>query len=362
MLPLRSEVRLERSHRSPPVDALQQHRELRAAQRHRARRRLRPHKAAALQALGAISSDTTGANAVNFGQSFGTDGNDINVTSRTWFDGAAQRTETFGYDAFNRLKTVTGPASKSFQYDAAGNITDKGCALFFYGGRICGPSRPHAVGSVTGRVNGVTNPFYTYDLNGNLLSERTSGCAGTVQRPIVWGANNLPTEVTKGPSTLSFWYDVDKQRIRQTAVVGGSTTNVYYAGDFGRSQVGIATDEKVYLKAEGRLVATINVKSSGTTERRYVVTDSLGSMSMIFNEDRVAIERESYDPWGKRRNVDGTHNLAAASLERRGFTSHEHLDSVGLAHMNGRVYDAGLGRFASAPSSWTRIADPIGQA
>ena len=32
----------------------------------------------------------------------------------------------------------------------------------------------------------------------------------------------------------------------------------------------------------------------------------------------------------------------------RGFTGHEHLDSVSLIHMNGRVYDPVLGRFLSA--------------
>uniref|UniRef100_UPI0024A67658 RHS repeat-associated core domain-containing protein n=1 Tax=Pelagibius sp. Alg239-R121 TaxID=2993448 RepID=UPI0024A67658 len=32
----------------------------------------------------------------------------------------------------------------------------------------------------------------------------------------------------------------------------------------------------------------------------------------------------------------------------RGFTGHEHLDGVGLIHMNGRVYDPTLGRFLSA--------------
>jgi len=32
----------------------------------------------------------------------------------------------------------------------------------------------------------------------------------------------------------------------------------------------------------------------------------------------------------------------------RGFTDHEHLDSVGLIHMNGRVYDPTISRFVSA--------------
>ena len=38
------------------------------------------------------------------------------------------------------------------------------------------------------------------------------------------------------------------------------------------------------------------------------------------------------------------------SIEPRGYTGHEMLDSVGLIHMNGRVYDPELGRFLSADS------------
>ena len=32
----------------------------------------------------------------------------------------------------------------------------------------------------------------------------------------------------------------------------------------------------------------------------------------------------------------------------RGYTMHEHLDEVGVIHMNGRVYDPLIGRFMSA--------------
>jgi RHS repeat-associated protein len=69
-------------------------------------------------------------------------------------------------------------------------------------------------------------------------------------------------------------------------------------------------------------------------------------------------ERLSYDPWGKRRNATtnawsspspGSQLLPATlALLPRGYTSHEHLDKLGLIHMNGRVYDPELGRFLSA--------------
>lgn len=47
------------------------------------------------------------------------------------------------------------------------------------------------------------------------------------------------------------------------------------------------------------------------------------------------IERLSYEPHGKRRNVDWTtpaQALLAVNTDR-GFTGHEHLDEIGLIHM-----------------------------
>ena len=64
------------------------------------------------------------------------------------------------------------------------------------------------------------------------------------------------------------------------------------------------------------------------------------------------LERLSYDAWGKRRNADGSDDPSGSitSQTSRGFTEHEQLDSVGLVHMNGRVYDPLLGRFGTADS------------
>ena len=35
-------------------------------------------------------------------------------------------------------------------------------------------------------------------------------------------------------------------------------------------------------------------------------------------------------------------------ITTRGFTGHEQVDSMGIVHMNGRIYDAKLGRFLQA--------------
>jgi RHS repeat-associated protein len=104
-----------------------------------------------------------------------------------------------------------------------------------------------------------------------------------------------------------------------------------------------------YLIAGGRLIGVHVQKADETTATRYFHTDHLGSISVITDEAGVVVERLSYDAWGKRRHPDGSPDPAGAitSETNRGFTGHEQLDSVGLVHMNGRVYDPLLGRFGT---------------
>ena len=59
----------------------------------------------------------------------------------------------------------------------------------------------------------------------------------------------------------------------------------------------------------------------------------------------------AYDAWGKRRFVDGTIDKLDAirgGYTNRGYTMHEHLEDMGIIHMNGRIYDPLIGRFMSA--------------
>ena len=98
-------------------------------------------------------------------------------------------------------------------------------------------------------------------------------------------------------------------------------------------------------------VITIYV-ATGVTETRYMLTDHLGSVDTIMEASGAIVERMSFDPWGKRRQINWVPINDPAGymplVTTRGFTSHEQLDTVGLVHMNGRVYDPELGRFLSA--------------
>ncbi|MFZ5757606.1 MAG: RHS repeat-associated core domain-containing protein [Pseudomonadota bacterium] len=86
-------------------------------------------------------------------------------------------------------------------------------------------------------------------------------------------------------------------------------------------------------------------------EVRYFHRDHQGSVAVITSATGAVIERFSYDAWGKRRQLDGTDDTTSTIRgvsTSRGYTLHEHLDAMGLIHMNGRAYDPLVGRFLSA--------------
>ena len=91
--------------------------------------------------------------------------------------------------------------------------------------------------------------------------------------------------------------------------------------------------------------------SGSTSAMRYMVADHLDSTAVVTNESGNVVERDAYDAWGKRRNLNGTDDTCSlTSLTPRGFTGHEHTDSECLINANVRIYDPTIGRFMSADS------------
>ncbi len=96
----------------------------------------------------------------------------------------------------------------------------------------------------------------------------------------------------------------------------------------------------------GVLLQTV---TGSTVTSRYLFHDQLGSVVRVADASGVAVDSGDYTALGERRSysdplVSGT-PLASTP---RGYTGHEMLDSVGLIHMNARLYDAVVGRFLQA--------------
>ena len=164
----------------------------------------------------------------NFSYSFDTIGN---LTSRS--DANESYSEHFCYDSLNRLTNYNlGSActgGTTVGYNAVGNITSKSdTGSYSYTG-----TGPHAVSSITGTVDGLTNPNYAYDANGNLNCVSTGGgCSGAVGRSINMTSFNMAASIDQGSNSLSLTYDDQHQRLQQVNTVSGtSTTTTVYLND-----------------------------------------------------------------------------------------------------------------------------------
>ena len=113
-----------------------------------------------------------------------------------------------------------------------------------------------------------------------------------------------------------------------------------------------------YMGGDG-YSAPIVLKSDGTTQNYlYLHRDYQGSILAITNGTGQVVEKRLFDAWGNIAKVqDGAGNtLAGLTVLDRGYTGHEHLQSVGLIHMNGRLYDPKLHRFLQ-PDNY--VQDPF---
>ena len=270
-----------------------------------------------------------------------------NLTSR--YDANEILSESFQYDGLNRLtQATTGATVHTVDYNAIGNITSKrrlgSSASNTYSYPATGLARPHAVSSVTGVINGVTNPSYSYDANGNM----TSGAG----RTLTWQSFNQVATVTEGVTTLSYTYDAEHQRIKQN---DGSNT-IYYLNDpvsgasaeYHSASGGEWHD---YLIVEGQRIGkrTQTLSPASVSHQRYI-QDHLGSIALVLDNTGNLIQKMSYDAWGLRRFPDGSEDTADSinAPDSRGYTDHEHLPGSRLINMNARLYDPELGRFISA--------------
>ena len=89
----------------------------------------------------------------------------------------------------------------------------------------------------------------------------------------------------------------------------------------------------------------------------FLHRDQLGSIVAITDLNGKLIEARHFDAWGKVLSItDANGNKLTSLLLDRGYTGHEHLASVGLIHMNGRLYDPALHRFLQ-PDNY--VQDPF---
>jgi RHS repeat-associated protein len=295
---------------------------------------------------------------------------------------AVTSSETFTYDLTNRLSTslVTtsggGNQPDSFGYDALGNLMQKGGNVYTYGAGCQAGARgagPHAVCTVAGGA-----PF-VYDANGNLTASGS--------RSVTYNPSNKVTHVESDPATsqgndtgsVYFMYGADGNRVVQSVTSGNTNERTIYVGlgSTGKSlyelttKTGAPTTHVHFIYANvvhGGNAFALRVLDDGgaVVANRYYSSDHLGSVTAM-SDDQGHVSATGtdptafgYDPWGARRNPDGTAaNPASFDLPfgHREFTAQEQVPNVGLVNMNGRLYDPSLGRFLSPDPNIQFVSD-----
>ncbi len=287
-----------------------------------------------------------------------------NLTFRE--DQRVQMVQAFCYDKLNRLTAARRDECSNddndITYDELGNIQTR------------------AMESGTqSYVYDVTNPYklmstnmagsYGYDNNGNI----TSGDGRTIE----YSSFDKPTRMTKDGNTVEITYSADQTRIKRIdSGDAGEVTTFYVAGVYEIRREG---NEIQHLHQIGDIALRIREEECHMVdifdgngdvigqeeqchitkqETSYLHHDHIGSLVAKSNQAGDGVEFSASDPWGLRQDESWLGSILGTDYvptdTREGFTGHEHMDGVGLIHMNGRVYDPNVGRFLSP--------DPIIQA
>lgn len=296
--------------------------------------------------------------------------------------------DTYTYDLLGRLTgyEVQGNGSPNersvtLQYNALGMLLYKSdVGVYTYGSQATAGVRPHALQQVSGYLNA----HYTHDLNGNL-----TWASGGKYRSVSYTSFNLPDAQSglAGPSgspRYAWHYDEDHKRLKETHAGPAGTRTTWFLHPDNRGGLSfereVAADgtpsNRHYLSAGSGVFAVLVTRGAlpalgagvmsppaptGTVtavKLEYWHKDHLGSLLATTDHLGNVTARYAYDPFGKRRYTNGSYDAFGTLVidwtsqtnagTDRGFTGHEHLDDVGLVHMNGRLFDPTLARFMQA--------------
>jgi RHS repeat-associated protein len=214
---------------------------------------------------------------------------------------------------------------------------------------------PASVKSLRLRLDAVGNGNVWFD---DVQIRKTSNAATTDRKlDITYNAFKSPIQIEEtGVDKISFTYNDDNQR--STMYFGSLEDKLlrplrkHYSADGSmevkQNMITGAVEFVTYIGGDG-YSAPIAVKSDGVNPANYLYLhrDYQGTILVITNNNGEIVEKRLFDAWGSIIQVqDGSDNtLNGLTLLDRGYTGHEHLQSVGLINMNARLYDPMLHRF-----------------
>lgn len=291
-------------------------------------------------------------------------------------NGSGAVSESFEYDKLNRLGayTVSSPAIQNLQrrvelkYNALGMMLSKNdVGSYVYPTQGAGVRGPHRPVSVAGGL-------LQHDLNGNVLSR-----SGAKFNSLTYNEFDRVVTASGSGASYSWSYDESTFRIKETRNGSNGSRTIWYLHpdsvgalgyeletlngvnshrhflSIGPIQVGVLASVGDLPALNTQQVAPPDPGVMAANKLEYWHQNHQGSIVATSDQSGTVTARYSYDPFGKRRQIDGNYDDYNGLIvdwrsnvrggTGRGFTSHEELDDVGLINMNGRIYDDQVGMF-----------------
>lgn len=276
--------------------------------------RLQPY----LIGLGTSKSDSS---LMKLDYGYGTTNNNGNVLSQTITIGTTAMTQSYSYDALNRLSSASqsGPTPanwlQNYGYDRFGNRWYSSGS--YLPNPTLTPQAQTAFNQSTNRLNASQ-----YDNAGNQTFDASFA-------QFAYDAENRQMSFNYGAATYT--YDGDGRRVKKVVAGSPSLTTVF-----------------VY-NAGGQLIAEYTspdtVSNNGLS---YLTSDHLGSTRVVTDINGYVKSRHDYLPFGEEidtAHLPGGLSYGVADGERQKFTGKERDSESGLDYFLSRYYSSPQGRF-----------------
>ncbi|HWL35055.1 MAG TPA: DUF6531 domain-containing protein [Frankiaceae bacterium] len=244
---------------------------------------------------------------------------------------------TYTYDDLDRLtavcySTVTCTGATDFvryAYDGNDNrLTEQrpaGTTTWTYNAA----NRPMARSGANGAAS------YTYDLDGNLLSDGTT--------TFTWNASRLPVSAKVGSKAATFTYDGDGRR--RTMTKSNVVTQYVWdplSGDLALEREGAGAVQRRYTYGLGLVGYT-----AGGADYFYA-TDQLGSVRTVTSASGALQWSYEYEPYGRTRTSTSAGRNAPANPRQYIAGYNDGTDY----HLGARAYNPADASFRSADPVW----------
>lgn len=267
--------------------------------------------------------------------SYSFDASTSNMTSRA--DAGRQLSESFSYDALNRLRAI---GQQEIKYDNAGNIK---------------------------KIDGVATMSYPDDDNPYWLVQATPAATGIIPnqtQTLSFTSFSRPKTISQGSWKADLDYGEADERTVMHLRDADSTivmTRLYaQSASYERDITSSGTTERLYLGGDAYDAPMVLVKNNSVTNLYVIGRDVLGSITHLCTPSGSLVAEYSYDAWGRIRNPQNLQLYAPgqepALLLSRGWTGHEWLPWFGLYNANARLFDPYIARFLS-PDPFVQTPD-----